>query len=200
MRKVFLIFVLSVIIIAGCAVLNTFQNIARLKYRIQSTENYRVNGVQVDNKRSIKDFSPVEMLKLTSGIVRGSLPATFTINVEAVNPNDGKGGNPRTDLRIVNFPWRLFLNDKEIVDGNISSPVYVPGKGESVIIPIQVQTDIIKLVKEKSIEDIIALLQKLGGIHGTTSNIKLLVKPSLGTPIGNIEYPDEITIADKSFN
>jgi hypothetical protein len=200
MRKVFLIFVLSAIIIAGCAVLNTFQNIARLKYRIQSTENYRVNGVQVDNKRSIKDFSPVEMLKLTSGIVRGSLPATFTINVEAVNPNDGKGGNPRTDLRIVNFPWRLFLNDKEIVDGNISSPVYVPGKGESVIIPIQVQTDIIKLVKEKSIEDIIALLQKLGGIHGTTSNIKLLVKPSLGTPIGNIEYPDEITIADKSFN
>jgi hypothetical protein len=200
MRKVFLIFVLSAIIITGCAVLNTFQNIARLKYRIQSTENYRVNGVQVDNKRSIKDFSPVEMLKLTSGIVRGSLPATFTINVEAVNPNDGKGGNPRTDLSIVKFPWRLFLNDKEIVDGNISSPVYVPGKGESVIIPIQVQTDIIKLVKEKSVEDIIALLQKLGGIHGTTSNIKLLVKPSLGTPIGNIEYPDEITIADKSFN
>ena len=200
MRKVFLIFVLSAIIIAGCAVLNTFQNIARLKYRIQSTENYRVNGVQVDNKRSIKDFSPVEMLKLTSGILRGSLPATFTINIEAVNPNDGKGGNPRTDLSIVKFPWRLFLNDKEIVDGNISSPVYVPGKGESVIIPIQAQTDIIKLVKEKSIEDIIALLQKLGGIHGTTSNIKLLVKPSLGTPIGNIEYPDEITIADKSFN
>jgi hypothetical protein len=200
MRKVFLIFVLSAIIIAGCAVLNTFQNIARLKYRIQSTENYRVNGVQVDNKRSIKDFSPVEMLKLTSGIVKGSLPATFTINIEAVNPNDGKGGNPRTDLSIVKFPWRLFLNDKEIVDGNISSPVYVPGKGESVIIPIQVQTDIIKLVKEKSIEDIITLLQKLGGIHGTTSKIKLLVKPSLGTPIGNIEYPDEITIADKSFN
>jgi hypothetical protein len=200
MRKVFLIFVLSAIIIAGCAVLNTFQNIARLKYRIQSTENYRVNGVQVDNKRSIKDFSPVEMLKLTSGIVRGSLPATFTINIEAVNPNDGKGDNPRTDLSIVKFPWRLFLNDKEIVAGNISSPVYVPGKGESVIIPIQVQTDIIKLVKEKSIEDIIALLQKLGGIHGTTSKIKLLVKPSLGTPIGNIEYPDEITIADKSFN
>jgi len=57
-----------------------------------------------------------------------------------------------------------------------------------------------KLIKEKSYEDILALLQKLGGIHGSTSNIKLLVKPTLGTSVGNIEYPDEITIADKSFN
>jgi len=176
------------------------QNIARLKYRIQSTENYRVNGVEFDNKKSIKDFAPVELLKLSAGIARGSLPATFIINVEAVNPNDGNGGYPRTDINIIKFPWRLFLNDKEIVDGNISSPVSVPGKGESVIIPIQVQIDIMKLIKEKSYEDIIALLRKLGGIHGTNSNIKILVKPLLGTPIGNIEYPDEITIEDKSFN
>ena len=189
-----------VLFLSDCSVLNTIQNITRLKYRIQSTENYRVNGVLVDNKKSIKDFTPVELLKLSSGIAKGSLPATFIINVEAVNPNDGKGGYPRTDINIIKFPWRLFLNDKEIVDGNISSPVSVPGKGESIIIPIQVQIDIIKLIKEKSFEDIIALLQKLGGIHGTTSNIKLLVKPSLGTSIGNIEYPDEITIADKSFN
>jgi len=200
MRKVFLISVLMVLFLSDCSVLNTIQNITRLKYRIQSTENYRVNGVLVDNKKSIKDFTPVELLKLSSGIAKGSLPATFIINVEAVNPNDGKGGYPRTDINIIKFPWRLFLNDKEIVDGDISSPVSVPGKGESIIIPIQVQIDIIKLIKEKSFEDIIALLQKLGGIHGTTSNIKLLVKPSLGTSIGNIEYPDEITIADKSFN
>jgi len=176
------------------------QNIARLKYRIQSTENYRVVGIQVDNKKSIKDFTPLELLMLTAAIAKGSLPATFSINVEAVNPNDGKDGYPRTDINIQKFPWHLFLNEKEIANGNISSPVFVPGKGESVFLPIQVQIDIMKLIKEKSYEDILALLQKLGGIHGSTSNIKLLVKPTLGTSVGNIEYPDEITIADKSFN
>ena len=103
-------------------------------------------------------------------------------------------------INIIKFPWRLFLNDKEIAVGNISNPVFVPGQGESVIVPIKVQIDIMKLIKEKSFEHMIALLQRLGGIHGTTANIKLLVKPSLGTSIGNIEYPDEITIADKSFN
>jgi hypothetical protein len=200
MRKIFLVIVLTIVFISGCAVVNTFQNIARLKYGIQSTENYRLNGIQVDNKKSIKDFTPLELLKLTSGIAGGALPATFTINVEAANPNDGKGGYPGTDINIVKFPWRLFLNDKEIAGGNITNPVSVPGKGESVIIPLHIRIDIMKLIKEKSYEDIILLVQKLGGIHGSTSNIKLLIKPSLGTPIGNIEYPDEITIADKSFN
>jgi hypothetical protein len=200
MRKIFLIIVPIGLFFSGCSVFNTVQNIGRLKYRIQSTENYRIIGINVDHKKSLKDFTPVELLKFSAAIAKGSLPATFTINVEAVNPNDGNGGYPRTDINIIKFPWRLFLNDKEIVDGNISSPVYVPGKGESVIIPLQVQIDIMKLIKEKSFEDIIALIQRLGGIHGTTTNIKLLVKPGLGTPMGNIEYPDEITIADKSFN
>lgn len=200
MRKVFLVFVLTVVFFSGCAVLNTIQNIARLKYKIRSTENYRINGIEVDNKKSIKDFTSVELLKLSAAIAKGSLPATFIINVAAENPNDGKGGSPRTDINIIKFPWRLFLNDKEIAEGNIINPVFVPGQGESVIIPIKVQIDIMKLIKEKSFEEIIALLQRLGGVHGTTENIKLLVKPSLGTSIGNIEYPDEITIADKSFN
>jgi len=200
MRKVFLVSVLTVVFISGCAVFNTVQNIARLKYRILSTENYRISGIEVDNKKSIKDFTSVELLKLSVAIAKGSLPATFLINVEAENPNDGKGDYPRSDINIIKFPWRLFLNDKEIADGDISNSVYVPGRGESVIVPIKVQLDIMKLIKEKSFEDIIALIKRLGGIHGTTANIKLLVKPSLGTSIGNIEYPDEITIADKSFN
>jgi hypothetical protein len=200
MRKVFLVSVLTVVFFSGCAVFNTFQNIARLKYKIRSTENYRIIGIEVDNKKSIKDFTSVELLKLSAAIAKGSLPATFIINVAAENPNDGKEGYPRADINIIKFPWRLFLNDKEIAEGNLINPVYVPGQGESVTIPIQVKIDIMKLIKEKSFEEIIALLQRLGGIHGTTENIKLLVKPSLGTSIGNIEYPDEITIADKSFN
>ncbi len=30
--------------------------------------------------------------------------------------------------------------------------------------------------------------------------LKLLARPVVGTPFGNLAYPDEITIVDKSFN
>ena len=199
MRKVFLVF-FALLILAGCSVLQTVQNVSRLKYRIDSATDYRVAGIFLADKKNIKDFSSIEMLKLTAGIVKGTLPLTFLLNVEAKNPNDGSSGYPRTDLTLTSFPWRLFLNDKETVKGNINEPVFVPGKGESVLIPIRIEFDIAKSFKDKSIDDILMLLLQIGGVKNSTSNLKLLARPVVGTPFGNLAYTDEITIIDKSFN
>lgn len=187
-------------IFTGCSVYQTISNISRLKYKIYSATDYKVVGITIADKKSLKDFNSIELLKITAGLVKGNLPLTFLLNVEAKNPNDGNGGFARTDLNIASFPWRLYLNEKEIMQGNIDKPVFVPGKGEAIIIPIKIEFDIAKSFKEKSMDDILLLLLQVGGAHGSTSNIKLITKPVLGTPLGKLEYPDEITIVDKSFN
>ncbi|MHB9040598.1 MAG: hypothetical protein ACYC4T_08075 [Melioribacteraceae bacterium] len=187
-------------IVSGCTVYQTISNVSRLKYKINSATDYKVIGISIANKKSLKDFNSLELLKLTAGLMRGNLPLTFLLNIEAKNPNDGNGGFARTDLNISSFPWRLYLNEKEIVQGNIAEPVFVPGKGESVIIPIKIEFNIAKSFKEKSMDDILLLLLQIGGAHGSTSNLKMIAKPVLGTPLGKIEYPNEITIVDKSFN
>jgi hypothetical protein len=199
LRKIFLI-ILLVPLLYSCSVIQTMQNIARLKYRLQSANEYMLAGIPVSDKKSIKDFNAIEVLKLTSGFAKGSLPLTFILNVEAKNPNDGSGGYKRTDINIAAFPWRLFINDKETVKGDIGKPVFVPGKGESVIIPLRIEFDIAKSFKNKSLDDILALILQIGGVKGSTSNLKLMVQPVLGTPIGKIKYPDEITVVDKTFN
>ena len=200
MRKILLTFFLSLFLIAGCSVLQTVSNISRLKYRIHSAKNYRLQGIDLSTKKSLKDFNSLEILKLSAGLIRGNLPLTFILNIEAKNPNTGEGGYPRTDIKIDSFPWRLYLNDKETVTGNIDEPVYVPGAGEDLLIPIKIEFDAAKSFKEKSLDDILALLLQAGGAKGSTSNLKLLAKPALGTPMGRIEYPGEITIVDKTFN
>ena len=187
-------------IASSCSVYQTISNVSRLKYKISSATDYKVIGISIADKKSLKDFNSLELLKLTAGLMKGNLPLTFMLNIEAKNPNDGNGGFARTDLNISSFPWRLYLNEKEIVQGNIAEPVFVPGKGESVIIPIKIEFDIAKSFKEKSMDDILLLLLQIGGAHGSTSNLKMLAKPVLGTPLGKIEYPNEITIVDKSFN
>ncbi|MFA7420361.1 MAG: LEA type 2 family protein [Melioribacteraceae bacterium] len=186
--------------VSGCAVLQTISNVSRLKYKIGSTTNYQLAGVDVKNKKSIKDFNAMEVLKLSGGLLKGSLPLTFTLNVEAKNPNDGIGGYPATDIKLTNFPWRLFVNDKEVVSGELREPLTVPGRGEATIIPLQIQFDIAKSFKEKSIDDILGLVLQAAGAGGSTSNLKLKAQPTIGTPIGNIKYPEEITIVDKTFN
>jgi len=189
-----------VLFIAGCGILKTMDNISRLKYKIHSADNYQLLGINLKNKKSINDFTPVEVLKITSSLIKGNLPITFTIKIEARNPNDGQGGFPRTDLTIESFPWQLYINDKEIVAGNIDEAVFVPGKGETTIIPLTVEFDIVKNIKEKNIDDIVNFIQLIGGLGGSTSNLKITTKPIIGTPIGKINYPDIITIVDKEFN
>jgi hypothetical protein len=200
MKKYFIGLILSAILFSACDVIKTFENLARLKYRIDSATDYRVQGINVQDKKSLKDFNAVEMLKITAGFVKGTLPLTFNLNIEAKNPNDGSTGYAQTDITLSSFPYKLILNGKEIARGNIEKPVYVPGKGSSVIIPLKIEFDIVKSFKEKSLDDILLLLLQAGGANGSTSNIKLRVQPSLGTPIGNIKYPEEITIVDKTFN
>lgn len=200
MKKISAIFFLTTILVASCSIFQTIENVGRLKYRIHSALDYKLGGISINNKTSIRDFSAIDLLKLSANITKGNLPLTFQINVEAKNPNDGTGGGPRTDINLNSFPWRMFLNDKELVSGNIAQPVFVPGKGESVLIPIQVEIDLVKAYENKSLNELVNLVLQLGGMHGSTSNLKLLVKPVLGTPIGNIKYPNEITIVDKTFN
>ena len=198
-KNLFLV-LLSVLAVSACSVLQTISNISRLKYKIGSATNYQLAGIDVKNKRSIKDFNAMEVLKLSGGLMKGSLPLTFILNVEAKNPNDGSGGYPATDINITNFPWRLFVNDKEVVSGGLANPVLVPGRGEAAIIPLQIQFDLAKSFKEKSLDDLLGLILQVSGAGGSTSNLKLKAQPSLGTPIGNIKYPEEITIVDKTFN
>lgn len=191
---------LVIVFLSGCSVFKTLENVSRLKYKIHSAVDYKVLGIRIDNKKSIKDFNSIEMLRLSSGILKGSLPLTFSLNIEAKNPNDGTGGYPTTDLTLESFPYKLFINDKEIITGDIESPVYVPGKGESTLIALNIEFDIAKSFKEKSLDDILSLLLNLGGVGGSTSNLKLLVRPAIGTPIGKINYPNEVTVVDKTFN
>lgn len=198
-KQSIIIFV-SFSILSGCSVYQTISNISRLKYKIYSATDYKIVGITLTDKKSIKDFNSIELLKITAGFIKGNLPLTFLLNIEAKNPNDGNEGFARTDLNIASFPWRLFLNEKEIVQGNIAEPVFVPGKGESVIIPVKIEFNVAKSFKEKSMDDILLFLLQVGGVRGSTSNFKMIAKPVLGTPFGKLEYPDEITIVDKSFN
>ncbi len=189
-----------ILLLSGCSIFQTAENISRLKFKILSASDYKIAGISVMEKKSLKDFSSVETLKITASAMKGKFPVTFVLKIQAKNPNDGKGGYPQTDLSIQSFPWRLFINDNETVTGNITQPVFIPGKGEETIIPLQIEFDVAKNIKEKNIDDIISLALRLGGIQKSTSNVKLLVKPVIGTPIGNIQYPNEITIVDKTYN
>ena len=123
MKKIFLILSIFLLLTQSCGVYKTYVNLSRLKFRLGNTNNILVAGIQVQGKNKLSDFGAMDILSLTSAFSRGVIPITFTLNVEAKNPNDGTGGYAKTNATIQSLPYRLVIDNKEVISGNIGNPV-----------------------------------------------------------------------------
>ena len=147
-KTLYRLIILIVLSNFNCSVFQTINNIGRLKFKLGNVSGFTLSGISVSNKSRLSDFNTLDLLKLSSSFAQGSFPVSFTLNVEAVNPNDGTGGYPNTNATLKSFAWRLFLDNKETVAGNISQPVSVPGTGQAAIIPLQVNMNLISFFNQ----------------------------------------------------
>jgi len=199
MKKVLLISILMLFSNLSCSVYETIVNLSRLKFKLGDVNNFTISGINLSDKKDFKDFDPLELLNLTQAISSGKLPASFTLNVEAKNPNDGTGGYPKTDATLKAFPWKLNIDQTETISGNIGSPVSVPGTGEVTNIPLEMNIDLIQFFGNKGLENLVNLALALGGQEGSASRLTLFATPTVSSPLGDIKYPGELKIVDQSF-
>ncbi len=202
MKKLFIVSLVLSLVISGiqCSVYETLTNVSRLKFKVGAVNGFEINGVSISGKSKIADFNALDALKLTAAFAQGSLPASFVLNVEAKNPNDGTGGYKKSDATIQNFKWRLFLDEKETISGELNEPLVVPGTGEVTNIPLRINLDLMKFFKDKGYESIINLALALGGVKGSSSRVTLYATPTVSSPLGNITYPGELKLVDTEFS
>lgn len=197
--KIFISVISIAFLLTSCSVYETMVNLSRLKFKLGDVDSFVVGDISISNKRSLSDFNSVEVLKLTSALASGKLPASFTLNVEAKNPNDGTGGYPKTDATIKSFPWRLEIDNIETITGNISNSVSVPGTGDVTTIPITISLDLVEFFGNKGYDTLVNLALTLGGQQGSSSRITLYATPTVSSALGDIKYPGELKIVDQTF-
>lgn len=201
MKKIFSVFLLISLIVGGCSVYKTIVNISRLKFKFGRVNNFKIGKIELSNKTKLRDVNPINIIKLTAQIARKKLPVSFTLYIEAKNPNNGTEGFAPTDIVIKSFPWKFFINNKKIVSGNINSPITIPGKGHIKIIHLIIRANLYKISKNNNIKNILKTALAIGGAKGSSSKLKLIVQPVIGTKLfGEIKYPKPITIVNYKFN
>lgn len=202
MKRFFSIVVFLSIVISGiqCSVYESLTNLSRLQFKVGNVNGFEINGVSLSGKSKIGDFNALDLLNLSSAFTKGSLPVSFILNVDAKNPNDGTGGYKKSDATLQNFKWRLFLDNKETISGDIDQPVTVPGTGDVTTIPLRINIDLMKFFKDKGYESLINLALALGGTKSTSSKITLYATPTVSSPFGNITYPGELKLIDTEFS
>lgn len=179
---------------------NTLTNLNKIEFKLSGLQGFRLAGVDLASKRSLTDLSIAEGLALTRAFTSKQLPAEFTLNVEARNPNNGSGGAPSASATLVGFDWKLYIDSKETIAGDIASPVSLPASNQTTIIPLRVQMDLYKFFGERGYDGVINLALALGGVQGSTAKVMLDAQPKVNIRnYGTIEYPGRIKIVDTEF-
>ena len=192
------VLIISSVYLSGCSgVSDTIKNAERLKFKLGSVEGFDLAGVKIKNMNSIKDLNIMDGAKLLSGFTSGNMKSKFTVNLIAKNP-DTQGGSKESSSLIKSLDWRLLIDNKEVLDGEVNN-ITVPGVGKSVTIPIPVTVDLMKIVGDAGYESIINLALALGGKSGSSSRLTLKIKPTIDTFLGGISMPGEIDVIDKEF-
>jgi hypothetical protein len=198
MKKIIL-FLIIVPLLLGCSAQRSIEYLAKMKYKIHSVTDFEIQGVRIDDKSQLGDFSPSDMLTLVPALGREKLYASFTLNLLIQNPNPTDSENDELDLEITSLPWELFLNDSKILTGDISEPIHLKGNISEEKIPIKIALNVFELLDKRSVNDFLKTVLNFGGKNSTTSNITLFAQPEISTLLGNISAANPIKIVDYEF-
>jgi hypothetical protein len=200
MRKYLIIIVLiSVVLINGCAsISDAVSNAQRLQWKLGNVSGMNVTGVDISKISNINSINPLDLVRLTSAVASGKLPANFTLNLLAKNPA-GEGGSKNSSDVIKSVAWRLLIDNTETISGNVSGPITIPGVGQTANIPVGISIDLMQFFKNEGLTNLVGLALGIGGKSGSPARLSLKIQPTIDTFLGPITYPGEITVIDKEF-
>lgn len=171
-------------------------NLSRCSFKLDGIYDFRLAGISLSGKT---DLNLSDAAQALGSFSRGELPASFTLNIAAQNPNDGTGGTPKTTATLTSFAWTLRIDDTPTIAGDIPQPIEIPGTGQRTVIPLRMNLDLLKFFKEKGYDKIVKLALAMGGAQGSASRVTLRARPTIRTEFGPLTYPGEIDIVDKEF-
>ncbi len=200
-RACLLLGVAATLAISGCAPLKdaaaALNSLKELQFKLGAVNNFKLAGVDISKLSEPSNLSITDGINLLTAYNKKQVPVGFRLNVEAKNPNTASTGSG--DLFFKKMEFTLYIDGKETIDGVVSDRLRIPPGGQTAIIPIDMSLDLMKFFGEKGYDDLINLAFAIGGVNGSSSRLKLGARVTVETPLGDIEYPDELTIVNTSF-
>jgi len=196
--------VLILLLVTSCGSIremtNALMSMKDMQYKISSVGGMKISGIDVSGLNSISDVDPKQAVRLLEAYHSKNIKATFTVYLEAKNPNDGMAANTKPlDLTLKELPWTLLIDDRTVVSGIVNKEIPLAGGAVSQAIPIEVVMDVSKVLFENGYDEIMKTMLEIGGPNGSPARLKIKARPTVSSPYGIIKSPSEITILSTEF-
>lgn len=191
MRKGFFILTFfAAFILNSCDVLDQASQVLMLskcQFKLSTLTNTKLAGVNIQNIDSYKELGVLDVAKVGAAYAAGSLPLSFTLNVDIKNPNQKAAGMSKLD-------WILLIDDVERLSGVTEERLTIPANGGIATLPMNLKLDLMKVVEAKNIESLANFAMNLAGAGNRPTRVSLKAKPTIYVGTTPITYPNYITV------
>ncbi len=185
------IFIPVVLLVAlsgnSCNFLKEISALGKCEFRVTTLEDPEIAGVDVRQVRSFTDLSFVDMGIISASFLKGDLPLSFTLNVEARNPN------PAT-AALNGLEYIAFIDDVEVARGELDRRIEIPASGGVATIPLRLSTDLIDILKKDSRQSLVNFGLNLADAGNRPTRVSIKVKPTILVGAMEINYPGYFTV------
>lgn len=172
----------------GCTTLQQLAALSAVDFAIDRVAEGSLAGVDIERVRTTQQLGAVDLARLTAAAVRGEMPLSFDLHLDATNP-----ASNGTAARLVSLDWTLLVDDTETVSGVFNDERLIE-PGTTADIPVSIELDLVRFFGNNA-PDLISLALNLAGAGGDPARLTLRARPTVSTAIGPIAYPGTITIS-----
>ncbi len=171
----------------SCNFLKEISTLGKCEFRVTTLEDPEIAGVDVSQIRSFTDLNFVDMGIISSSVLRGDLPLSFTLNVEVRNPNPAMAA-------LNGLEYLAFIDDVEVARGQLDRRIEIPANGGITTIPLRLSTDLIDILKKDSRQALVNFGLNLADAGNRPTRVSIKVKPTILVGAMEINYPGYFTV------
>jgi len=171
----------------SCNFLKEMSTLGKCEFRLTTLVDPEIAGVDVSQIRSFTDMSLVDMGIISASFLKGTLPLSFTLNVEVRNPNPAMAALNRLE-------YLAFIDDVEVASGQLDRRIEIPANGVVTTIPLRLNTDLINIMKKESRQALVNFGLNLADAGNRPTRVSIKVKPTILVGAMEINYPGYFTV------
>ncbi|WP_242928698.1 hypothetical protein [Pontibacter vulgaris] len=183
---------LLILAVSGCKQaddLKTLKAFSEAKYELKRVDEVRLNGLDVMDKTGPNDFSPREGDSLLASVSDNTLRASSVLQLQVQLPSPEE----IRSLTVTQLEWQLLVDGKETLNGVVEESMVL--KQGLNTIPINTPVLMTEVEGHRNYEGLSKLMTLMARKQDLQKSLTLQIKPTVQTPVGEVELPNYITVA-----
>lgn len=178
---------LALVALPGCTAMQELAALRLVSFAFTNVSDVKFVGIPIGPDADYSKLGLGDVARLAAAVVEKQAPIELVAHVGATNPPENK-----VTARLVALGWKLFVEDRQALAGNLGSPIEIPS-GRTVDVPVAVRFDLVQLGASGA-RDLFDLAVAIAGQGTVRKDMRLELVPTVETSLGPLTYPSPIVI------